>query len=97
MVKKAELFHGDVLTRQLKYTGCAAVVEIKRSGYPVSMTTKDFIGSYRIICFDQPKLIDNALPNAEIARTCSPSDRRSRRRRTSRAGWTRRAASACRV
>jgi len=68
MVKKAELLHGDVLTRQLKYTGCAAVVEIQRSGYPVSMTTKDFIGSYRVICFDQPKLIDNALPNAEIVK-----------------------------
>ena len=56
MVKKAELFHGDVLTRQLKYTGCAAVVEIQRSGYPVSLSHGEFLGRYRCIALSLPQL-----------------------------------------
>jgi hypothetical protein len=32
------------------------------------MSTKDFVASYRVICFDQPQLIDNALPNGEIVK-----------------------------
>ena len=35
MQKQPMLFHGDVMSRQLAYTGCSAVVQIQRSGYPV--------------------------------------------------------------
>jgi len=28
------------MTRQLQYTGCSAVVQIQRSGYPVSFVLK---------------------------------------------------------
>ena len=49
MLKKSDLFHGDVLTRQLQYTGCGAVVAVQRSGYPVSMPQREFIRMYHCI------------------------------------------------
>ena len=66
MQKQKDLFHGDVMSRQLAYTGCSAVVEIQRSGYPVSFVLKDFVATYRCIAFREPQLIADTLPNAEI-------------------------------
>jgi len=66
--KKADLFNGDVISRQLRYTGCSAVVEIQRSGYPVSFSHADFVRQYRCIAFEQPALIDATLGNTTIAR-----------------------------
>ena len=40
--KRAGLFDGQFITRQLGYTGVMAVVEIQRSGYPISLPTSDF-------------------------------------------------------
>ena len=68
MQKTPMLFHGDVMTRQLQYTGCSAVVQIQRSGYPVSFVLKDFVATYRCIAFREPKLIQEDLPNAEIVK-----------------------------
>lgn len=56
------------MTRQLQYTGCSAVVQIQRSGYPVSFVLKDFVATYRCIAFREPKLIQEDLPNAEIVK-----------------------------
>jgi len=66
--KKADLFNGEVITRQLKYTGCSAVVEIQRSGYPMSFAHADFVRQYRCIAFEKPALIDASLGNTAICR-----------------------------
>ena len=41
---------------QLRYTGVASVIEIQRSGYPVSLSHSDFLGRYRCIALSHPKL-----------------------------------------
>ena len=51
-----------------RYTGCSAVVQIQRSGYPVAFVLKDFVATYRCIAFREPKLIDDELPNADIVK-----------------------------
>eukprot|EP00320_Phaeocystis_rex_P000214 CAMPEP_0119057708 /NCGR_PEP_ID=MMETSP1178-20130426/2102_1 /TAXON_ID=33656 /ORGANISM="unid sp, Strain CCMP2000" /LENGTH=1078 /DNA_ID=CAMNT_0007038565 /DNA_START=76 /DNA_END=3312 /DNA_ORIENTATION=- len=68
MQKAKMLFHGDVMSRQLAYTGCSAVVQIQRSGYPVAFVLKDFVATYRCIAFREPALINNELPNSEIVK-----------------------------
>jgi len=54
--KVKDTFDGHFSLRQLRYTGVAAVVEIQRSGYPISMSHKEFIGRYRCITLGHPTL-----------------------------------------
>lgn len=56
------------MTRQLRYTGCSAVVEIQRSGYPVALSHRDFVAGYRCIVFDKPSLLSPSLPSAEVCK-----------------------------
>ena len=42
--QKKEVFSGRVTERQMRYTGVGSVVEIQRSGYPVSFPHLDFLG-----------------------------------------------------
>ncbi|EOD19243.1 hypothetical protein EMIHUDRAFT_75491, partial [Emiliania huxleyi CCMP1516] len=46
MQQRCDDFNGQVVSRQLRYTGVAAVVEIQRSGYPISYSHSNFIGRY---------------------------------------------------
>ena len=55
-------FDGHFIARQLRYTGVAAVVEIQRSGYPISLPKADFVRRYRSCVFSEPALVDPALP-----------------------------------
>lgn len=67
--KKPDYFCGQVVTRQLQYTGCSAVVEIQRTGYPISLTHLDFVRQYRCIAFDRPALLNDAsLSSADICK-----------------------------
>jgi len=54
--KVPDNFDGHFSLRQLRYTGVASVVQIQRSGYPISMSHKEFIGRYRCITLGDPKL-----------------------------------------
>ena len=68
MEKVPGLYNGQVMTRQLAYTGCTAVVEIQRSGYPVSFVHSEFVRQYRCIAFDAPKILDETLPSSIIVK-----------------------------
>ena len=57
MQQRCDDFNGQVVSRQLRYTGVAAVVEIQRSGYPISYSHSNFIGRYRCVAFDKPELL----------------------------------------
>ena len=46
---------GQYISRQLSYTGVMAVVEIQRSGYPISMSKEDFVKRYRCLGFETPR------------------------------------------
>jgi len=59
--KQAGLFSGQFISRQLRYTGVAAVVEIQRSGYPISLPKPDFISRYRCCTFSDPSLTSKDL------------------------------------
>eukprot|EP00322_Chrysochromulina_rotalis_P026702 CAMPEP_0115887378 /NCGR_PEP_ID=MMETSP0287-20121206/31730_1 /TAXON_ID=412157 /ORGANISM="Chrysochromulina rotalis, Strain UIO044" /LENGTH=1428 /DNA_ID=CAMNT_0003343967 /DNA_START=24 /DNA_END=4312 /DNA_ORIENTATION=+ len=61
-LKSAGVFDGQFVARQLRYTGVGAVVEIQRSGYPISLPKADFVARYRCCAFSDPGLIDGALP-----------------------------------
>ena len=61
MAKVAGRFDGHFISRQLRYTGVAAVVEIQRSGYPISLRKGEFVKRYRSCAFSNPALLDPAL------------------------------------
>ena len=65
--READNFEGHFVLRQLRYTGVASVVEIQRSGYPVSIAHKDFLGRYRCVALDDPKLL-------QAMAGCTPAD-----------------------
>jgi len=60
MQQRPDCFNGQVVARQLRYTGVAAVVEIQRSGYPISYSHSNFIGRYRCIAFNKPEILAKA-------------------------------------
>ncbi len=55
--KVAGQYDGHFVSRQLRYTGVGAVVEIQRSGYPISLPKSDFIARYRCCVFAEPHLM----------------------------------------
>ena len=60
--KTAGYFDGHFIARQLRYTGVSAVVEIQRSGYPISLPKADFIKRYRSCAFSDAALTSADLP-----------------------------------
>jgi len=67
--KKPDYFSGQIVSRQLRYTGCSAVVEIQRSGYPISFQHHEFVRQYRCIAFDRPDLLnDKSLSSAAVCK-----------------------------
>jgi myosin heavy subunit len=52
---------GHFMARQLRYTGVSAVVEIQRSGYPISLPKADFIARYRCCAFSFPDKMAKSL------------------------------------
>ena len=52
--KRAGQFDGHFVERQLRYTGVGAVIEIQRSGYPISINKADFVTRYRCCCLGTP-------------------------------------------
>lgn len=54
-------FDGQFISRQLRYTGVSAVVEIQRSGYPISLPKTDFISRYRCCGFSAPEKMAPSL------------------------------------
>jgi len=67
--KKPDTFNGEIVSRQLRYTGCSAVVEIQRSGYPISFKHSEFIKQYKCIAFDSPSLYD--LNSISLSKACA--------------------------
>ncbi len=66
-VRKPDQFEGHFVLRQLRYTGVASVVEIQRSGYPISISHGDFLSRYRCIALERPALckeLTQAAPEA---------------------------------
>lgn len=57
--------NGQFILRQLRYTGVAAVIQIQRSGYPISLEHLELLRRYRCIAFDQPHLLDRSKPAIE--------------------------------
>ncbi|EOD31403.1 hypothetical protein EMIHUDRAFT_456347 [Emiliania huxleyi CCMP1516] len=69
MEQRPDHFNGQVVSRQLRYTGVAAVVEIQRAGYPISYTHASFIGRYRCVAFDKPELL--AMAQSDPRQCCA--------------------------
>ena len=63
-IRKPDAFDGHFVLRQLRYTGVGAVVAIQRSGYPISMSHSEFVGRYRCIALDRPKLLQGSAKEA---------------------------------
>mmetsp|Transcript_29462 Transcript_29462/g.48834 ORF Transcript_29462/g.48834 Transcript_29462/m.48834 type:complete len:1439 (-) Transcript_29462:104-4420(-) len=59
-------FDGQFISRQLRYTGVASVVEIQRCGYPISLPKADFITRYRCCGFSNAASLDKTLSADEI-------------------------------
>ncbi|KAA8588217.1 hypothetical protein FQN60_001411, partial [Etheostoma spectabile] len=49
IVKKANQFDPDVVLNQLKYSGMLETVKIRKAGFPVRRTFKDFYSRYKMI------------------------------------------------
>ena len=66
--KSAGIFNGQFVARQLRYTGVGAVVEIQRSGYPISLPKADFVLRYRCCAFSDPSLTAASLSVDEVCK-----------------------------
>ncbi|KAK5861180.1 hypothetical protein PBY51_022595 [Eleginops maclovinus] len=64
MDKKANRFDPDVVLNQLRYSGMLETVKIRRAGFPVRRTFKDFFSRYKMI----PK---NKIPSDDEKQSCS--------------------------
>ncbi|KAM3608206.1 uncharacterized protein V6R79_021047 [Siganus canaliculatus] len=53
MDKKANQFDPDVVLNQLRYSGMLETVKIRRAGFPVRRTFKDFYSRYKMILKDK--------------------------------------------
>uniref|UniRef100_A0A7N6A7K9 Myosin X, like 1 n=1 Tax=Anabas testudineus TaxID=64144 RepID=A0A7N6A7K9_ANATE len=49
MEKKSNVFDPEVVLNQLRYSGMLETVKIRRAGFPVRRTFKDFVSRYKII------------------------------------------------
>ena len=66
--KRPGKFDGHFIARQLRYTGVAAVVEIQRSGYPISLPKNEFVKRYRSVAFSTPALV---APSLSVDTVCA--------------------------
>ncbi|KAG5852505.1 hypothetical protein ANANG_G00063140 [Anguilla anguilla] len=53
MQKNANIFDPEVVLNQLRYSGMLETVKIRRAGFPVRRTFKDFFSRYKIILKDK--------------------------------------------
>ncbi|XP_061091001.1 unconventional myosin-X [Conger conger] len=53
MEKNASIFNPEVVLNQLRYSGMLETVKIRRAGFPVRRTFKDFFSRYKIIFKDK--------------------------------------------
>jgi myosin heavy subunit len=71
-LSKSNLFEDTLAMRQLKYTGVLAVTKIRKTGFPINFTFKDFFHRYKSLHSYQPDA--TALVNALIANKMVNSD-----------------------
>ncbi|KAG7245550.1 hypothetical protein CRUP_007635, partial [Coryphaenoides rupestris] len=53
MQKNPSIFDPEVVINQLRYSGMLETVKIRRAGFPVRRTFKDFLSRYKIISKDK--------------------------------------------
>ncbi|KAI9530386.1 hypothetical protein NQZ68_004404, partial [Dissostichus eleginoides] len=64
MDKKANRFDPDVVLNQLRYSGMLETVKIRRAGFPVRRTFKDFDSRYK-------RILKNKMPSDDEKQSCS--------------------------
>uniref|UniRef100_A0A3Q3W028 Myosin X, like 1 n=1 Tax=Mola mola TaxID=94237 RepID=A0A3Q3W028_MOLML len=64
MDKKANQFDPDVVLNQLRYSGMLETVKIRRAGFPIRRTFKDFLSRYKII-------LENRIQEGDEKQSCS--------------------------
>nr|XP_057937730.1 unconventional myosin-X [Doryrhamphus excisus] len=82
MAKKANQFDPDVVLNQLRYSGMLETVKIRKAGFPVRRTFKDFSNRYKIIlknkiqtkdekqsCFDLLACLDGTKREWQLGKT----------------------------
>ena len=87
MLKKANLFHGDVLTRQLGYTGCAASRSSARATHPDDLQG---LRGHLPVTPPPPPRAPPACPPARPRAPYSPSPPRHSRPTPPRLAWSQR-------
>ncbi|XP_036401500.1 unconventional myosin-X-like [Megalops cyprinoides] len=59
MEKNPNVFDPEVVLNQLRYSGMLETVKVRRAGFPVRRTFKDFISRYKIILKDKSSAADD--------------------------------------
>ncbi|KAM9710008.1 unconventional myosin-X isoform 2-T2 [Menidia menidia] len=66
MDKKANQFDPDVVLNQLRYSGMLETVKIRKAGFPVRRTFKDFYGRYKMILKKHKNMDDERKHCSEL-------------------------------
>ncbi|KAK2839710.1 hypothetical protein Q5P01_013450 [Channa striata] len=66
MDKKANQFDPDVVLNQLRYSGMLETVKIRRAGFPVRRTFKDFLSRYKMILMNKKHSDDEKQSCSEL-------------------------------
>uniref|UniRef100_A0A3Q3F4K5 Unconventional myosin-X-like n=1 Tax=Labrus bergylta TaxID=56723 RepID=A0A3Q3F4K5_9LABR len=66
MDKKANRFDPDVVLNQLRYSGMLETVKIRRAGFPVRRTFKDFFSRYKMIVKNKIHTDDEKQSSSEL-------------------------------
>ncbi|KAF3694929.1 Unconventional myosin-X Unconventional myosin-10 [Channa argus] len=66
MDKKANQFDPDIVLNQLRYSGMLETVKIRRAGFPVRRTFKDFLSRYKMILMNKKQSDDEKHSCSEL-------------------------------
>lgn len=66
-----QIFDRELCCRQLRYSGMLETIRIRRAGYPVRFTFKEFVDRYRFLVTGIYKVVEKVYIHPKACCTCA--------------------------